>query len=293
MINKFLGTGVAIVTPFRKDGSIDFKAFEKLIEKIIKGKVEYIVVLGTTGEVATLSKDEKNAILNFVVDTVNKRVPIVRGLGGYNTQESVNCLKTSSFDGIDAILSVTPYYNKPKQKGLYMHFKTIANNSPVPVILYNVPGRTGVNMAAETTLRLANDVKNIIGVKEASGNLSQIMTIIKNKPENFMVISGDDSITLPLIAAGAQGVISVVANAYPFEFSEMVRLSLKGDFERARAIHYKLIEFMDALFADGSPAGIKAALEIMKVCDANLRLPLLTVNKPTYNLLTDLIGEIK
>ena len=292
MHNKFKGTGVAIVTPFRKEGSIDFIAFGKLIEKIIKGKVDYIVVLGTTGESVTLSKDEKNAVLNFVVDTVNKRIPVVRGLGGYNTQESVNCIKSADFDGVDAILSVTPYYNKPQQKGLFIHFKTIANNSPVPVILYNVPGRTGVNMTAETTLRLANDVKNIVGIKEASGNINQIMKIIKDKPENFMVISGDDSITLPLISAGASGVISVVANAYPLEFSDMVRYAIKGEFDKARKIHYKLLDLMEALFADGSPGGIKAALEIMKVCEANLRLPLVPINKPTFNSISEQITKM-
>jgi 4-hydroxy-tetrahydrodipicolinate synthase len=292
MNNKFQGTGVAIITPFRKDGSIDFISLGKLIEKIIKGKIEYIVVLGTTGESVTLSKDEKTAVVNFVIETVNKRVSIVMGLGGNNTQDAINYIKTTNFDGIDAILSVTPYYNKPQQKGLYTHFKTIANNSPVPIILYNVPGRTGVNMTAETSLKLAHDVKNILGIKEASGNFSQIMKIIQNKPENFLVISGDDAITLPLISIGASGVISVVANAYPLEFSNMVRYALKGEFNLAKTIHYKLLDFIEAIFADGSPAGIKAALETMKICEANLRLPLVPVNKPTLNLINECIVKL-
>src|SRR4030095_9879928 len=231
---KLKGTGVAMVTPFHKDGSVNFKGFKKLIEHLIAGKVEYLVPLGTTGESVTLSRDEKIAVLDFVTEEVNGRVPVVAGVGGNNTREVMKCLGEYDYSGIDAVLSVTPYYNKPTQKGLYQHYKMLANESPVPLILYNVPGRTGCNMTAETTLNLAADYENIVGVKEASGNFEQIMTIIKDKPEGFLVISGDDLITLPLIASGADGVISVVANAFPKEYSEMVRQCLRDNFEKAR-----------------------------------------------------------
>ncbi|MFH1119168.1 MAG: 4-hydroxy-tetrahydrodipicolinate synthase [Bacteroidota bacterium] len=293
MAVMFSGTGVALVTPFHKQGTIDFGSLESVIEHIITNGVDYLVVMGTTGEAATLSKDEKNALVCFVRDVVNKRLPVVQGVGGYNTQEVVNQLRSNDFDGIDAILSVTPYYNKPTQRGLYLHYKHIASASPVPVILYNVPGRTSVNMKAETTLELAAEFENIIAVKEASGNFSQIMEIIRNKPEGFMVISGDDGITMPLIAAGADGVISVVANAYPRTFSKMVNASLKGHLDEARKLHYQLLPFIDALFMDGSPGGIKAALETMKLIQNNLRLPVVKVNKATQSLISGLIAELK
>ncbi len=288
---NFKGTGVALVTPFHKDGSIDFKSFKKVINRCIDGKVEYLVPLGTTGESVTLNKDEKNAALDFVVEIVEKRVPIVLGLGGNNTSEIVNQLSHTDMSGVDAILSVSPYYNRPSQRGIYQHFKTIAGACHVPVIIYNVPSRTGSNILAETTLQLAEDIKNIIGIKEASGNMEQVMNIIKNKPKDFLVISGDDAITLPVIACGGDGVISVVANAYPREFSDMVRFALEGNFEKARKLHYKLMEFIHALFADGSPGGIKAALSIMNVCQEHLRLPLVGVNKATLNKLTTLIND--
>lgn len=293
MAIKLSGTGVALVTPFHKQGTIDFGSLEKLIEHIVTNGVDYLVVLGTTGEAATLSKDEKNALVGFVRDIVNKRVPIVQGVGGYNTQEVVNQLSSSDFDGIDAILSVTPYYNKPTQRGLFLHYKHIASASPVPVILYNVPGRTSVNMSAETTLELAAEFENIVAVKEASGSFSQIMEIIRNKPRGFMVISGDDGLTMPLIAAGANGVISVVANAYPLTFSTMVNAALKGQFDEARKLHYLMLPLIDSLFADGSPGGIKAALEIMKLAPNNLRLPVVKVNKATQNLIQVLMTELK
>lgn len=289
---KLRGTGVAMTTPFHKDGSINFKGFKKLIDHLVNGKVDYVVPMGTTGESVTLTKDEKIAVLDFVVETVDKRVPVVLGLGGNNTQEVLQCLGCYDFSGVDAILSVTPYYNKPSQKGLYQHYKMISNESSVPVILYNVPGRTGCNMQAETTLNLANDFENIIGVKEASANFEQIMYIIKNKPEGFLVISGDDLLTLPLIAAGADGVISVVANAFPKEFSEMVRLALKGNFEKARELHYLLTEVTSLLFAEGSPSGIKAVLNMMEICDDHLRLPLVNISKSHYNKLATAIGKI-
>ncbi len=291
---KFKGTGVAIVTPFSKDNSIDYKSLGKLVDFIIKGGVEYIVVLGTTGESVTLSKEEKQSIITHVIENVNKRVPIVLGLGGNNTQEIVNSLKkTADFNHIDALLSVSPYYNKPNQRGIYQHYKAISEVSPLPIILYNVPGRTASNLSADTTLKLANDFKNIIAIKEASGNLEQCMKIIKYKPKDFSVISGDDMLTLPMIAAGADGVISVVANAFPKDFSEMTRQILAGNVKEAQKLHYKLTDIIEQLFADGNPAGIKAVLEMMKICTANVRLPLVKVNKATQNALTEMVEMYK
>ncbi len=291
--SKFIGTGVAIVTPFKKDGSIDFNSLAKLVNFIIKGGVEYLVVLGTTGESVTLSKEEKELVVNFVVKTVNKRVPVVLGLGGNNTMEIVKSLKKDSFKGIDAILSVSPYYNKPNQRGIYQHYKAIAQASPLPIILYNVPGRTSSNMTAETTLQLAKDFKNIIAIKEASGNLEQCMKIIKHRPKDFLVISGDDMLTLPIIASGGDGVISVVANAFPKDYSEMTRQILKGNVKEAQKLHYKLTDIIEQLFADGNPGGIKAVLNLLKVCPDNLRLPLVNVNKATQTALTELVKKYK
>lgn len=293
MAHKLSGTGVALVTPFHKQGTIDFGSLEQLIEHTITNGVNYLVVLGTTGEAATMSKDEKNALVGFVKDVVNGRVPLVQGIGGYNTQEVVDYLHGADFEGIDAILSVTPYYNKPTQRGLYLHYKHIASACPVPVILYNVPGRTSVNMSAETTIQLANEFDNIIGVKEASGNFNQIMEIIRNRPKGFLVISGDDAITMPLLAAGADGVISVVANAFPLTFSKMVKAALKGQIDEARKLHYQLLPVTNALFADGSPGGIKAALDFMKLVPNNLRLPVVKVNKATQSLISGLITELR
>jgi len=293
MWQKFTGTGVALITPFHKQGTIDFSSLGKIIEHLLQNNVNYLVVLGTTGEAATMSWDEKTAVIDFILETVNRRVPIVLGMGGNNTQEVVNQIKSTSFDGIDAILSVTPYYNKPQQRGLYLHYKTIASIAPVPLILYNVPGRTSVNISAETVITLANEHKNIIGIKEASGNMLQIMTIIRNRPKDFLVISGDDALTLPLISCGANGVISVVAHLYPKEFSEMVQLCLKGNFQKAREIHLKLLPFIEAIFADGSPSGIKAALEIVGLAQNNLRLPIVKVGKQTYNQIESIINGLK
>jgi 4-hydroxy-tetrahydrodipicolinate synthase len=287
MSDHFKGTGVAIVTPFHDSGNIDFGSFERIIEHTIEGGIQYIVALGTTGESATLSRDEKVAVLDFVVETVNKRVPVVAGLGGNNTQEVINTIKATSFDGIDAILSVCPYYNKPQQKGIYNHYRAIAGACPVPVILYNVPGRTSCNISAETTLKLASDFSNIIGIKEASGNLIQCMEICKERQQGFLLISGDDALTLIMIAFGADGVISVVANAYPREFSEMVNLCLKGKFIKARGIHFNLLEFTNALFKDGNPSGIKAAMEILGLCKSNVRLPLVKVQKNIHSLIAE------
>jgi 4-hydroxy-tetrahydrodipicolinate synthase len=286
------GTGVAIITPFHDSGNIDFGSFGKIIEHIIGGGVNYIVALGTTGESVTLSRDEKVAVLEFVAEIVNKRVPVVAGFGGNNTQEVINTIKSCSFEGIDAILSVCPYYNKPQQKGLYIHYKAIAGVCPVPVILYNVPARTSVNITPETVLRLAGDFSNIIGIKEASGNLMQCMEIINDRPQGFLVISGDDALTLPMLALGADGVISVVANAFPREFSEMVNLSLKGKFTKARTLHFNLLKFTNALFMDGNPSGIKAAMEILGLCKSNVRLPLVKVNKNVHSLIAEQVEFI-
>lgn len=292
-LQSFTGTGVAVVTPFRNDSSIDFKSLEKILEHIISGGVDYIVALGTTGEPVTLSKDEKKAVLNFIIDTVDKRVPVVAGIGGNNTQEVLNTISDNEFDNIDAILSVSPYYNKPSQQGIYLHFKAIAAASPVPVIIYNVPGRTGSNIAPETAIKLANEFSNIIAIKEASGNLLQIMQIIKNKPENFKVISGDDALTLPIIAMGGEGVISVVANAFPKQFSKMVKHALKGEYDQARELHYKLIDIINALFEEGSPSGVKAVLEIMKIAKNNVRLPLAPVSEKLYTKLDQLVKKVR
>ncbi len=282
-LNKLKGTGVALVTPFHKDGNIDFKSFKKLIERCIDQKVEYLVPLGTTGESTTLTNDERRAVLDFVVEVTEKRLPVVLGLGGNNTREVVHTIEECDFNAVDAILSVSPYYNRPSQRGIFQHYKTIANASPVPVILYNVPSRTGSNLDAETTLELAHETKNIIGIKEASGNMEKIMRIIKNKPKDFLVISGDDSMTLPIIACGGDGVISVIANAFPKDFSEMVRSALEGNFEKARKLNYKLIDIIHAIFVDGSPPGVKGLLSMMNICSEHVRLPLVSVSKSTLN----------
>ncbi|MCF8308207.1 MAG: 4-hydroxy-tetrahydrodipicolinate synthase [Bacteroidales bacterium] len=291
MKNTFQGTGVAIVTPFRKYGTIDFGSLEKLIEHIIANGVNFIVALGTTGESATLTHDEKNAVINYVCDTVNGRVPVVIGVGGNNTEHVIKDLRSLNLSKSDGILSVAPYYNKPQPKGLYNHFKNIASASSLPVILYNVPGRTGSNIPADITLQLAYDIENVVAIKEASGNLSQIETILRERPEDFSVVSGDDGLTLPLIALGANGVISVTANAFPKEFSTMVNNALNNDFNKARKNHYRLKNVMEALFADGNPSGIKAALENMGLVSNNLRLPLVKVNKSVNNQIKNAIEE--
>ncbi|MFH1161358.1 MAG: 4-hydroxy-tetrahydrodipicolinate synthase [bacterium] len=290
---KFRGTGVAIVTPFKKSGAIDFNAYGNLLDFVIEGGVDYIVALGTTGEAPTLSGQEKKAFVEFSVGKIHKRVPLVVGIGGNNTSEVVSAIRAMPLKGVDAILSVSPYYNKPQQEGIYRHFKAVAEASPLPVILYTVPGRTGSNIAATTTIRLAKDFPNIIGIKEASGNLDQIYQVLKQRPTDFLVISGDDGLTLPMLSVGAHGVISVAANAYPKEFSAMVRLGLKGNFIKAREFHFLLIDFINALFADGSPAGIKAALKRKKLCRDTLRLPLVPVNKDIENLMYKLIDQIE
>ncbi|CDD89179.1 dihydrodipicolinate synthase [Tannerella sp. CAG:51] len=274
--------GVALITPFKDDESIDFDALSKLIEYQIQNGIDYLVVLGTTAETPTLTEQEKNEVLSFVIERVKERVPIVLGLGGNNTRGIVERLKTESFQGVDAILSVVPYYNKPSQEGIYQHYKAIASATKLPVILYNVPGRTGVNMTAETTLRLAREFDNIVAIKEASGNITQMDDIIKNKPKDFMVISGDDGITFPLITLGAVGVISVIGNAFPREFSRMVRLALEGDYANALLIHHKFTELFELLFVDGNPAGVKSILSSMGYIRNRLRLPLVPTRITTY-----------
>ncbi len=291
--NKFTGTGVAIVTPFKSDLKIDYTALETHLEHLITNGVNYLVVLGTTGESVTQNEYEKDELIRFIKDKVNGRVPLVLGIGGNDTQAVVNKIGKTDFNLIDGILSVAPYYNKPTQEGLYQHFKAIAEASPVPVILYNVPGRTGSNISAQTTLRLAHEFENIVAIKEASGNIAQAMYIIKDKPKDFIVISGEDALTLPLMSIGVSGVISVVANAMPKEFSNMVQLALDNKFREAEKIHYKLIEFIDTLFVEGNPGGVKAALKILGIIENNLRLPLVRVSDETYGKLEELIKNIK
>lgn len=293
MEKNFRGTGVAIVTPFHKQKNVDFTALGNIIENIIKNGVDYIVCLGTTSEAATLTEQESMAVLDYAIDAVNSRVPIVLGVGGNNTTEIVDRISKTDFTGVSAILSVAPYYNKPSQKGIYEHFKAIAEVSSLPIILYNVPGRTSSNISAETCLQLANDFPNIVGIKEASGNFEQCMEIISKKPKNFQVISGEDALALPFISAGMTGIISVTANAFPKEVSSMINFCLKGDFKKAREIHYKLLPFSNAIFEEGSPSGIKAALEIMGYSQNHLRLPLVKINKPLYNKIETIINEIR
>lgn len=291
--SKFKGTGVAIVTPFDKKGNVDQKALTTLVNHLVKGKVEYLVVLGTTGESATLSKEEKLLVMDCVIKANKKRLPLVLGIGGNNTQEVIDTIKHTNLKDFDAILSVSPYYNKPSQRGIYEHYKAIAKSTKKDIILYNVPGRTASNITAETTLKLAHKFSNIIAVKEASGNIEQCMAIIENKPKDFLVISGDDNLTLPLLACGADGVISVVANAFPKDFSDMVRHGLKGDYATARRLHYKTFQITQQLFADGNPGGVKYALALLKVCDAYLRLPLVEPNELVQKRLKELVEKYK
>ncbi|MBP7808018.1 MAG: 4-hydroxy-tetrahydrodipicolinate synthase [Bacteroidia bacterium] len=285
------GTGVAIVTPFKKDGSIDFNALKKLVNHLVNGKVEYLVVMGTTGESVTLSKEEKQKVIDCVVKENRKRVPLVLGVGGNDTAEVVKQISKVDSKAFSAILSVSPYYNKPSQEGIYQHYKVVSKASKLPIILYNVPGRTASNIAWDTTIRLAKDFKNIIAIKEASGSIEQCMRIINNRPKNFLVISGDDNLTLPIIASGGDGVISVVANAFPKDFSDMVRAAIEDDMAKARKLHYKLMDITDQLFADGNPGGIKYALSLLKICDTYLRLPLVEPNDKVKQKLKDLIKK--
>lgn len=287
------GLGVALVTPFLADKEIDYDALEHLLEYLVSSDVNYLVVLGTTGETPSLSPEEKIIIRRFVVEKVNGMVPLVVGIGGNCTRSVVEELKTADLDGYSAVLSVVPYYNKPSQEGLYRHFEAIASASPLPVILYNVPGRTGTNLSAETTLRLAHDFNNIIGIKEASGNFKQIEAIINNRPAGFEVISGDDALTYPLITLGADGVISVVGNAFPKEFGKMVRLCLDGKYNEALPIHYKFTKLYDELFVDGNPAGVKSLLHDMGLIENELRLPLVPTRIETGEELRRILSELR
>lgn len=291
MKNPFIGTGVALITPFRNQETIDFSKLEPLINNIINNGVDYIVALGTTSEAATMTETERRALQDFIIETVGGRVPIMLGLGGNNTLAVRDAIANTNFDGVSGILSVAPYYNKPNQRGLAQHFKQIAESSPVPVVIYNVPGRTGVNIQAETTLQLAAECPNIIGIKEASGNISQVMQILRNKPEKFMVISGDDSLTYPMITMGASGVISVLANALPKEMSNMVKYALKGDVKKALPLHFRMLPLMNAIFDEGNPTGIKALMEIQGMIGNTLRMPLVKSSKQLYNKLSALYDE--
>ena len=287
------GMGVALITPFKQDKSVDFPALARLLEYIIQNKADYIVVLGTTAETATLTEDEKKAVKEFVIERVNRRVPLVLGVGGNNTKALTDYLKENDLSAFNAILSVVPYYNKPSQEGLYRHFMAIAEASPLPVVLYNVPGRTGVNMKPETTVRLANDSKNIVAIKEASGNLEQVDEIIKNKPSDFDVLSGDDALTFSMVASGAAGAISVIGNALPKEFSRMIRLEFKGEYEPARKIHHSFTELYSLLFVDGNPAGVKALLHEMGFIENVLRLPLVPTRLTTLQKITRILKALK
>ena len=290
--NKFKGLGIALVTPFKSDGSIDYDALTRLVEYQLSNGGDFLCIMGTTAETPCLSAEEKKTLKQLLVDRVAGRVPLLMGCGGNNTAAVVAELKEGDWSGIDGVLSVCPYYNKPSQEGLYQHFKAVAEASPVPVVLYNVPGRTGVNMNAETTLRLAHDFDNIVAIKEASGNITQMDDIIKNKPANFDVISGDDGITFPLITLGAVGVISVIGNALPAEFSRMVRMALNGEYEHARVIHHKFAELFGLLFVDGNPAGVKAMLHAMGMIENQLRLPLVPTRLTTMEKITAILKEL-
>lgn len=276
---KLTGTGIAIVTPFTSTGDFDWPALENLINFWINNKVEYLVVAGTTGESATLTREEEQVLFDFVKEKTAGRAGLVAGIGGNDTREAVQALTTMKLEGYDAILSVSPYYNKPRQEGIFQHYRAINDAAPLPVIMYNVPGRTGMSVSAETTLRIAENCKNIIATKEASGNFDQLNQIMKNKPEDFMLISGDDGITLPMIALGAKGVISVVANAYPGDFSEMVRLCLAGKFAEALPLHLKYTDVINSMFSEGSPSGVKEYLKQMGLCSTDCRLPVVPVSE--------------
>jgi len=286
------GTGVALVTPFDKEGEVDYNSLGNLVEYCISGGVDNLLALGTTAETATLSSREKDKVVKFIVDVVNGRLPVILGIGGNNTKDVVDNIKAyEGFKNIEALLSVTPYYNKPSQEGLYQHYKAVAEASPVPVIMYNVPGRTGVNINADTAVRIAREVDNVVAIKEASGNVEQVTQIVKNKPEDFNVLSGDDGITLPLISLGVSGVISVIANAFPADFSTMVNLCREGKFAEALPYHFRLSDIISAIFAEGNPAGVKAVLSIKGIVQNYLRLPLTPVSTEHYNKLEKLIGQ--
>ena len=285
--------GVALITPFKEDESVDYDALMRMVDYLVQNNTDFLCVLGTTAETPTLTEDEKQQIKRRVIERVAGRIPILLGLGGNNTRAIVDALKNDDFTGVDAVLSVVPYYNKPSQEGIYQHYRAIAQARPdMPIVLYNVPGRTGVNMTAETTLRIARDLDNVVAIKEASGNITQMDDIIKNKPDTFDVISGDDGITFPLITLGAVGVISVIGNAFPREFSRMVRLALQGDYANALTIHHKFAELFKLLFVDGNPAGVKAMLNAMGMVENKLRLPLVPTRITTFEAMRRILSEL-
>lgn len=291
--NIFKGLGIALVTPFNEDGSVDYESLSRLIEYQINNGADFLCILATTGETPCLTAEEKQNIKNLIVDRVAGRIPILMGCGGNNTAAVVNELQNGDFSGIDGVLSVCPYYNKPSQEGLYQHFKAIAAATKLPIVLYNVPGRTGINMKAETTVRLARDCKNIVAIKEASGSLEQVDEIIKNKPKDFDVISGDDALTFPMVSCGAVGVISVIGNALPKEFSKMIRLEFRGEYEAARKIHHRFTDLFSLLFVDGNPAGVKAMLHEMGMIKNVLRLPLVPTRISTLQRMSEIMKELK
>lgn len=291
-MNKFIGTGVALVTPFKNDFSVDVTALKKIVDFVTEGGVEYLVVLGTTAESATLSKEEKELVITTIVEANKGRLPLVLGVGGNNTAEVVTELKTRDLSSFDAILSVSPYYNKPTQEGIYQHFKAVAEASPIPVILYNVPGRTASNMLPSTVIRLANDFDNIIAIKEAAGDIVQAMKLIQQAPKDFLVISGDDMITLPMVLAGGAGVISVIGEGFPKDFSQMVRLGLQRKVDEAYELHYKLADAIDMIFEQGNPAGIKEVFKTLGLSENTVRLPLVSVNEDLANRLHNFTKKV-
>ncbi len=291
--NIFKGLGIALITPFKSDSTVDYEALTRLVEYQIENGADFFCILATTGETPCLNKEEKEKIKQLVIDVNQGKLPILMGCGGNNTAAVVEELQTTDWSGIDGILSVCPYYNKPSQEGLYQHFKAIAQASPLPVVLYNVPGRTGINLKAETTVRLAKDCENIVAIKEASGSLEQVDEIIKNKPVRFDVISGDDALTFPMIASGAAGVISVIGNALPKEFSRMIRYEFRGEYEPARKIHHRFTELYSLLFVDGNPAGVKALLHEMGMIENELRLPLVPTRITTMQKIATTLKELR
>mgnify|MGYP000711961908 FL=1 len=291
--NIFRGLGIALVTPFTPDGQVDYKSLKRLVEYQIDNGADFLCILATTGETPCLTQDEKEKITQLVKDVNHGRLPILKGCGGNNTAAVVEELRTADWSGIDGILSVCPYYNKPSQEGLYQHFKAIAEASPLPVVLYNVPGRTGINLKPETTVRLANDCENIVAIKEASGSLEQVDEIIKNKPQRFDVLSGDDALTFSMVASGAAGVISVIGNALPKEFSRMIRLEFQGEYEPARKIHHMFTELYSLLFVDGNPAGVKALLHEMGFIENQLRLPLVPTKVSTLQKMAEILKSLR
>ena len=292
-MEKLKGLGVAMVTPFTNEKEVDYNALEKLTNHMIDGGVDYLVVMGTTGEAVTLSKTEQQDVLDFIIKINNNRLPIVFGIGGNDTKTLVESYHSFNLEGVDAILSASPNYNKPSQEGIYQHYKYLAENMNHPIILYNVPGRTASNVLPSTIIRIASEFKSIVAVKEASGNIMQVMELIENKPKGFLVISGDDALTLPFISCGADGLISVIGNALPVETKSLVSNSLKGDFETARVSHYKLLGLIEGIFADGNPAGVKELLNEMDIMKTDVRLPLVNVNSGVQNTLKNLLKGLK